>query len=240
MDKYDRKLCKRKGDIMAKTQQQMIQELYDTEQVRKLMAKYVYYSYAREWEHVPPLFAKRSDIWIDCEGMGTFDGDSGIREFFVKWHKSLEGDGIGTQTLHTLSTEIIEVAGDGKTARGLWISPGTETKRSAETKELEAYWIWGLYAIDFIKEDGEWCFWHFRIPHLLFCDFHHSWVDLARTPMTERVANDGRPKVDRPQQCEPTYYNLNGLPSKFFMPPRRYETEADLKDFWVLDKNKNK
>ncbi len=223
---------------MAKTHEQMVLEIYDTEQIRKLMARYVYYSYARVWNEVPGMFAQREDIWIDCEGFGTFDGDAGIRRFFVDWHKSLEGDGIGTMTMHPLTTEIIEVAEDGKTARGLWISPGTETKRSYKTGELEAFWIWGLYAIDFIKENDEWKFWHFRIPHLLLSDYHNSWVDLAKEKMTEQVANEGRPHVDRPQQCEPTFYDMNKRPSQFFMPPRPFSTEADLKDFWVLDENK--
>jgi len=223
---------------MEKSYEKMAQELWDTEQIRKLMARYVYYSYARTWNEVPGMFAKREDIWIDCEGFGTFDGDAGIRRFFVDWHKSLEGDGIGTMTMHPLTTEVIEVAGNGETARGLWISPGTETKKSFKTGELEAFWIWGLYAIDFIKENGEWKFWHFRIPHLLLSDYHHSWVELAREKMTEQVANEGRPHVDRPQQCEPTFYNINGRPSQFYLPPLPFESEADLKDFWVLPENR--
>jgi hypothetical protein len=119
---------------MEKTHEKMVQELWDTEQIRKLMARYVYYSYARLWNEVPGMFAQRDDIWVDCEGFGTFDGDAGIRRFFVDWHRSLEGDGIGTMTLHPLTTEIIEVAGNGETARGLWISPGTETKRSFQNR----------------------------------------------------------------------------------------------------------
>ena len=33
-------------------------------------------------------------------------------------------------SVHTLVTDVIEVAADGKTARGIWISPGTETAPS--------------------------------------------------------------------------------------------------------------
>jgi hypothetical protein len=73
-----------------------------------------------------------------------------------------------------------------------------------------------------------------EFPTLLLSDYHHSWVELAKEKMTEQVANEGRPHVDRPQQCEPTFYNINGRPSQFYVPPRPYETEEDLKDFWVL------
>ena len=65
------------------------------------------------WNEVPGMLAQR-DILLTGEGFGTFDGDAGIRRFFADWHRSLEGDGIGTMTLHPLTTEIIEVAGNGR------------------------------------------------------------------------------------------------------------------------------
>jgi len=219
---------------MEKTIEQKVSQLWDESEVRKLMARYVYYGYARTWELVPDMFAKRDDIWIDCEGFGVFEGRKGIETFFVHWHHSMEGDAKGMTALHTLSTESIEIAGDGKTARGLWVSPGVESRHRNPDNALEAFWIWGLYAIDFIKEDGEWKFWHFRIPHLFMCDFHHSWVDLDGQPLASDVANDGRPVADRPSTFVPTFYGGDKKTTDFFMPPFPYETEDDLKDFWVL------
>lgn len=213
----------------------MISELWDTQEIRKLMARYVYYGYGRAWERVPQMFVDREDIWIDCEGFGIFDGPEGIRKFFVDWHHSMEGDAKGVFAIHTLTTEIIEVAADGKTARGLWFSPGAESKRAAGTGELEGYWIWGMYAIDFIKENGEWKFWHFRIPHIFLCDYHHSWVDLDRDEIKlgNQIANAGRPNADRPSGFKPTFFGSSKKTSMFFEPPTRYTSEDDLKDFWT-------
>ena len=101
---------------MSLTPEEKIERLWDTEQCRKLMARYEYYGYGRVWEKVPGMFAKRDDIWIDCEGFGVFDGPKGIETFFVDWHHSMEGDAKGMLTLHTLTTECIEVAEDGQTA----------------------------------------------------------------------------------------------------------------------------
>lgn len=216
--------------------EQKISELWDSQEIRKLMARYVYYGYGRDWEKVPEMFANRDDIWIDCEGFGIFEGRKGIETFFVHWHHSMEGDAYGIVSIHTLTTEIIEVAADGKTARGLWFSPGTETRRLAGTRELEAFWIWGMYAVDFIKEGGEWKFWHFRIPHLLLCDYHHSWVDLDEVVMGSQIGNDGRPSADRPSSFKPTFYGKKKKTDTFFEPPRRYATENDFGDFWTLKK----
>lgn len=216
---------------MEYTVEEKINHLWDQNQIRKLMARYSYYGYGRAWEEVPGMFATRDDIWIDCEGFGMFDGPSGIKTFFVDWHHSMEGDAKGIFSIHTLSSEIIEVAKDGKTARGLWYSPGAESRRAVGGGH-EAYWIWGLYAIDFIKEDGEWKFWHFRIPHLLLCDYHSSWVELAEKPMGGEIANDGRPVADRPSSFDPTFFDLEKATDMFFEPPYPYETEAELKGFW--------
>ena len=210
-------------------------QLIDENECRKLMTRYEYYAYSRVWELVPDMFADRDDIWIDCEGFGVFDGRKGVETFFVDWHHSMEGDAKGMLTLHTLTTDIIEVAGDGQTAHGLWISPGTETRHNANGEGNEAFWIWGLYAVDFIKDsNGEWKFWHFRIPHLLLCDYHHSWVDLDGVKMGSGIGNEGRPEADRPSTYDPTFYGGEKKTVFFFRPPYPYETEADLEkdNFW--------
>lgn len=217
---------------MEKTLEQKMQQLWDENECRKLMTRYCYSGYQRTWELVPEMFAKRDDIWIDCEGFGVFEGRKGIETFFVKWHHSMEGDAKGIFSLHLLTSDIIEVAADGQTAHGLWISPGAEGRRRASDNQHEAYWIWGLYAIDFIKEDGEWKFWHFRIPHLLLCDYHHSWVDLDGEKMGGDIGNDGRPVADRPSTFDPTFFGREKMTNDFFTPPYPYETEADLKYFW--------
>ena len=216
------------------TAEEKMERLWDKEQIRSLMNRYEYYGYGRVWERVPDMFAKRDDIWIDCEGFGVFEGAKGIETFFVHWHHSMEGDAEGILTLHSTTTEVIEVAEDGMTAHGLWLSPGAETRRRADNGEHEAFWIWGLYAIDFIKEDGEWKFWHFRIPHLLLCDYHHSWVDLDGETMGKDVGNNGRPTVDRPSTFEPTFFGREKKTNMFFEPPIPYKTESDLKGFWNL------
>ena len=218
---------------MEKTTEEKLSQLWDESEIRKLMTRYAYYGYSRSWELVPEMFARRDDIWIDCEGFGVFEGIKGIETFFIHWHHSMEGDAKGIVTLHTLTTDIIEVSADGSTARGLWISPGAEARRRQQDNALEAYWIWGLYAIDFIKEDGEWRFWHFRIPHLLLCDYHHSWVDLDGEKMGGDIGNDGRPVADRPSTFDPTFYGGSKTTNSFFEPPHPYVTETDLKDFWV-------
>jgi hypothetical protein len=74
-----------------------------------------------------------------------------------------ENLGAGTgYTIHTQTTPIIEVAGDGKTAKGMWYSPGIATNTVIKNGKAETggNWFFEKYAIDFAKENGVWKIWH--------------------------------------------------------------------------------
>jgi hypothetical protein len=65
--------------------------------------------------------------------------------------------------MHTQETPVIEVAGDGKTAKGLWYSIGIGVRpnvKSDSTYTKSTEWMWEKYAVDFIREDGKWKIWH--------------------------------------------------------------------------------
>ncbi|MBN1625502.1 MAG: nuclear transport factor 2 family protein [Deltaproteobacteria bacterium] len=65
--------------------------------------------------------------------------------------------------MHTQETPVIEVAGDGKTAKMLCYSIGLSVQGSVDESgntSTRSMWMWEKYAVDFIKEDGEWKIWH--------------------------------------------------------------------------------
>ena len=218
------------------TTAEKVERLWDQYQIRNLMARYAYYGFEENGDGIMELFSKRDDAFVDCEGMGVFEGPAGLKEFFIDWHKKLndeETDPRGIMALHALSTEMIEVASDGQTARGLWVSPGIEAKRR-EDGEMESYWIWGEYQNDFIKEDGEWKFWKFRIPHIILCDFHNSWTDLAKQglAMGGSIGATAEKPHGKPSTFKETFYTLDKSYTNFARPPFPYDTLEDLKGTW--------
>lgn len=65
--------------------------------------------------------------------------------------------------MHTQETPVIEVAGDGKTAKMLCYSIGLSIRGTVDENGNESKsssWMWEKYAVDFVKEDGEWKIWH--------------------------------------------------------------------------------
>jgi len=69
--------------------------------------------------------------------------------------------------MHTSTTPVIEIAGDGQTAQGAWYSPGTGIMPVYEDGKihLQAMMFWEKYGGDFVKEDGVWKIWHLQMAY---------------------------------------------------------------------------
>jgi len=76
---------------------------------------------------------------------------------------------------HILTSAVIEVADDGKTAKAVWYSPGILSEGSAPN--WMTAWIYELYACDFVKEDGVWKSWHRTLSTDFMTGPSKSWTD---------------------------------------------------------------
>lgn len=156
----------------------------NVQEIANLMSRRAFYHSAGHNEMEFALYANRPDIsWGQNQGFRV--GPDSIKKDYVtdnyknrnaelarlsKLFPQLKNDpanaGVGIFVIHTLSTPIIEVAGDGQTAKGVWYTPGAIGSVDAKGK-LTGSWLWERYAVDFIKENGQWRFWHI----LVFTDF---------------------------------------------------------------------
>ena len=66
--------------------------------------------------------------------------------------------GVGQLLLHVITTDIIEISADGKTAKCFWYTPGIVAETGQSTNS-----IWEMYGVDFVKENGEWKMWHLHM-----------------------------------------------------------------------------
>ena len=126
----------------------------------------------------------------------------------------------GKLILHATTTPVIEVAADGKTAKGVWLMAGTESGLTDPEvakefpdmyspgevlgKKVWAHWVWCKYAIDFLKQDGEWKIWKFRCYELARAPFEENWISFG-------LKNQGAFDLDL------MYFGDDGKP--VFMPP---------------------
>lgn len=167
----------------------------------------------------PQMFAlTMPDVSMEVSDWGVFVGPEAVTFQFAQMMKE---EPIGTMFDHYICTPIIEVAGDGKTARAKFDSPGHETQID-ENGGRKAYWTWGSYSADFIKEaDGHWRIWHLKWWRTMRTDYYKSWVDDWQNIMTG-------PAHEHDWAQEPcTFFHPYDSKTErwpFPLPPEPYET----------------
>jgi hypothetical protein len=99
------------------------------------------------------------------------DHVAGLQETLTELSKKVDGledipenVSVGAEyVMHTQETPVIEVAGDGKTAKMLCYSIGLSIRGTVDENGNESKsssWMWEKYGVDFVKENGEWKIWH--------------------------------------------------------------------------------
>jgi hypothetical protein len=83
----------------------------------------------------------------------------------------------GNFSMRTLTTPIIEIAGDGKTAKAWWYTIGWSSGNQGGKGTAE--WSFERYGIDFVKEDTEWKIWHFHVYNDFDTPYEKNWVQNA-------------------------------------------------------------
>jgi hypothetical protein len=79
-----------------------------------------------------------------------------------------ENLGAGSEwVMHSSTTPVIEIAGDGKTAKGVWYSPGMGLMPAIDgsSVKVRATFFWEKYGGDFVKENGQWKIWHLQMAY---------------------------------------------------------------------------
>lgn len=81
--------------------------------------------------------------------------------------------------MHTNTTPVIEVAGDGNTAKGVWYSPGMGlfTKIENGKAVVGGVFFWEKYGGDFIRENGVWKIWHLQMAYDFTPGLPREWTD---------------------------------------------------------------
>ena len=165
----------------------------DRGEVENLFSRYMYYHNAFQDHHIIPMWVKEGTEGIHAQY--TNAGIYSTYESVIRYHQDRPTP-VGKLILHYTTTPVIEVAGDGETAKGVWIMAGCEsglsTKEEAakmpdfmfspqevQGKKVWAHWVWCKYAVDFLKQDGEWKIWKFRCFELSRAPFEENWISFA-------------------------------------------------------------
>ncbi len=110
--------------------------------------------------------------------------------------------------IHTNTTPIIVIADDGKTAKGMWYSPGIGLMADLEGEKPKANgtFFWEKYAVDFIKEDGRWKIWHMQMVYDYTPKLNGDWLDFSDKGGAEAGERGDLPEgFSEPEYSYPAY-----------------------------------
>jgi hypothetical protein len=209
-----------------------IESLEAYQEIQNLMGRTMAALNFRRADRVLQNFAlDQEDVWLEYADEGVFEGPEAVTTIIneVVGAEPLPGEMLDLQ----LTTPMVEVAKDLKTAQAVWWCPGAGAI-AYEDKDPEAIWVWGMIAADFILTNGEWKIWHLHYFRYIKCLYDKGWVE--DTSMINRLNIPMRP-LAKPSTYHNPYSPLgirDGIPAC----PRPYETFTD--SSWMLNKDKTK
>lgn len=170
------------------TDLQALTRAYDVYEIKNVMGRHAYHhALGTHRAELDELWSTRDDIswgnnqgfWVGRETMYAYYADAkeiqdeATLKLMAKADPSIEvkkeNFQLGALVMHSLTTPLVVVADDGKTAQGMWYSLGQVTNAGPNGKAT-GMWMHERYAVDFIKEDGQWKIWYFFVGTDLSCE----------------------------------------------------------------------
>lgn len=171
-----------------------IERLKAVSAVQNCMGRYeTFHLVGTEVGKTPTCYALfRDDVTVEVSDGGIVYGSKSVENYWINF-TSMDPDNKSI-FFHTLASPCIQIAGDGKTAKATWWSPGFETgcgggmsggpsgSSSGGQGGGMAVWCWGKYGCDFIKnpKTGEWKIWHSHWFRTTRNDYHLSFTEFAK------------------------------------------------------------
>lgn len=220
----------------------------DIREIKNLMGRFTHAILFKEEETIfDAYWSTREDI---CYGTneGWYCGPEAVKGYFMSIYNRVkkadevirarfpdltayqkpEDRGLGTVDVKALSNDLVEIAGDGKTAKGQWYQGGEDTM--AEEFGPLYYYTFGVYSVDFVRENGEWKIWHMDYQEDIKHPMGQKWWEPMKEPKAlEEFAVLAETPVAKPNFPEKRreYYTVTRQFQPFAPVPEPYETFAE-------------
>ncbi len=166
--------------------QQLLERQQSREEICNLMGRYQYYHTGGEMSRIGrELFAWwLPDARSEYGPLGVFGGEKSLQFFDAMSELFTAGSGAcqpGLLEIHQLTTPVLEIARDNRTAKGMWMSTGAILMLNDPGAESGSSCTWdsGKYAVDFIRTEQGWKIWHLHVCDLWRADFDETPVTHA-------------------------------------------------------------
>jgi hypothetical protein len=157
------------------TAEQKLQRALDIQEIQNVASLHEYYHNAlMHKEEIEAIWAQKTPGVSWTNNTDRYVGMPSLRKYYID---GLPKEKAGVLWVHMLTTPAIEVAGDGKTAKGVWMSFGHVSGPMGG--KVSSSWAQEKYGMDFVKEDGKWKIWHLRKYVDFYSPIDESWTATA-------------------------------------------------------------
>lgn len=219
-------------ESLVKKQDKRIQVLEDVHEIANMMGRYIFlHEVERDYEFPDTMYAQKTPgVSFEVATSGVSVGLDHIRQQLSHMpgvENKPKVSRKGALFVHPLTTPVIEIAGDGKTAKGVWMAPGFENA-SLDPEKPAGGIVYTKYGVDFVKEDGKWKIWHYHVYRVFMTPWNtpytDEWEKNVRDKSGRKFGGDSKPDfpttADNPYSTE-TSREL--VPA----PPEPYETFSE-------------
>ncbi len=178
---------------------------HDRAAVENLFGRYMTLHNAFRDPEIIPMWVKKGtpDVRAQYSNNGVYTNWDNIMSYHAQ-----RPNPPGKLIYHFLASPIIEVAADGKTAKGMWLMSGLESGLTApesakgapdfmyeknvtvDGKKVWMHTVYAKYGVDFIKQDGEWKIWHFHCFEVARAPYGTGWIPFAAAAQDVSFGDD--------------------------------------------------
>jgi hypothetical protein len=199
-----------------------LQRARDVQAIHNLMGRYTVNWVPKNLNLQADFYAlDEPDVSVEVGDRGVYVGPEAVKTLFGRTFSNPVLEGV--LLVHYLASPMVEVAEDGKTAKGVWRSPGIEAVLPPGGGKPIPMWSFGAYAVDFIRKADGWKIWHLHWYRQIKCTYKDAWVD--------DLSMTNAPTPPGPELGATTYHNpytpasvQTSIPSC----PEPYQTWNDL------------
>lgn len=156
--------------LASETLEARIQRLEDVEEIRNLKMAYAKLcDEGYDADGIVALFAEEDVSW-QSDVFGTYNGRDEIHGWFANVDDEIQW------ALHLMINPVVEVADDGRTAKGSFYLLELATMSSPTNPEPDAVIMTGKYRDEFVKVDGEWKFKRIEVNFEQASNLDQGWV----------------------------------------------------------------
>jgi hypothetical protein len=219
--------------------QKEVQRLKDVNEIQNFMSRYnLCHEMQLDYKFPETMYAQKTPgVSAEIAQAGVYLGQEGIRKMYSPMPGSIPGPSKGIMFTHPLTTPIIEVAGDGKTAKGAWVSPCWEAKMDSVTKLLTSFCTYIKYGCDFVKEDGKWKMWHYHVYRVFTTPWNVPFTEEWEKNVRDKVARFGYERKPDMSTTTDNPYSKDTVREMLPIPPEPYETFSETFSYGPTEKH---